>query len=163
MYKNIRTPRLQARQIFLESSRARWCRTRPHQLDVHNRESPRQNGPRLSQTGRRIRPTSKSQNLCAELLVGVAPPAPAPEITTESIEPPAPEITTASTEPPAQTLESTARVRLRSAHCRGDPDSTEHAWGGRATAGKAPAVLRLGVLLLGTPQADRQKVQILAL
>jgi hypothetical protein len=44
-------------------------------------------------------------------LVGVAPPAPAPEITTESIEPPAPEITTASTEPPAQTLDISASQR----------------------------------------------------
>ena len=44
-------------------------------------------------------------------LVGVAPPAPAPESTTGSIEPPAPEITTASIEPPAQTLDTAAPQR----------------------------------------------------
>jgi hypothetical protein len=43
------------------------CRPRPHQVDVHNRKSPRQNGPRLSYA-RRIRPNPKSQNLCDELL-----------------------------------------------------------------------------------------------
>ena len=44
------------------------CRPRPHQVDVHNQKSARQNGPRLSQA-RRIRPNPKSQNLCDELLV----------------------------------------------------------------------------------------------
>ena len=44
------------------------CRTRPHQLDVHNREGPRQNGPRLSQAGRSICITSTSQNLCDQVL-----------------------------------------------------------------------------------------------
>ena len=33
------------------------CRTRPHQLDVHNRKSPRQNASRLSKARRQIRPT----------------------------------------------------------------------------------------------------------
>src|SRR5271157_367840 len=37
-------------------------------MDVHNRKSPRQNGPRLSEACMRIRLTSKSQNLCAEVL-----------------------------------------------------------------------------------------------
>ena len=36
---------------------ATQCRTRPHQLDVHNRKSPRQNASRLSKARRQIRPT----------------------------------------------------------------------------------------------------------
>ena len=43
------------------------CRRRPHQLDVHNRKSPRQNGPRLSQAA--AEPQPKSHNHCAEVLV----------------------------------------------------------------------------------------------
>ena len=35
------------------------CRTRAHQLDVHNRKSPRQNGPRLPKAPAQIRPKSK--------------------------------------------------------------------------------------------------------
>src|ERR1700716_3438660 len=38
-------------------------------MDVHNRKSPRQNGPRLPKTHGQIRPNSKSQNLCDEVLV----------------------------------------------------------------------------------------------
>jgi hypothetical protein len=41
-----------------------------NQLDVHNRESARQNGARLSQARGHIRPQPKSQNLCDEVLVG---------------------------------------------------------------------------------------------
>src|SRR4030088_1398591 len=37
-------------------------------MDVHNRKSPRQNGPRLPKTHGQIRPNSKSQNLCDEVL-----------------------------------------------------------------------------------------------
>ena len=44
-------------------------RMRPHQLDVHNPKSPRQNGARLPQAHAQIRPKSKSQNLCDEVLV----------------------------------------------------------------------------------------------
>ena len=47
------------------------CRRRPHQMDVHNRKGPRQNGPRLPEARSNIRPQSKSQNLCAEVLVGL--------------------------------------------------------------------------------------------
>src|SRR3981081_3220842 len=41
-------------------------------MDVHNRKSPRQNGPRLPKTHGQIRPNSKSQNLCDEVLVSRA-------------------------------------------------------------------------------------------
>src|SRR5262249_11526123 len=44
------------------------CPTRSHQLDVHNRKSPRQNGSSISQVRSSIRPRSKSQNLCDEVL-----------------------------------------------------------------------------------------------
>ena len=47
---------------------AAQCRTCPHQLDVHNRKSPRQNGPRLSEA-HKPNTTPKSQNLCDEVLV----------------------------------------------------------------------------------------------
>ncbi len=50
---------------------AAQCRTRPHQLDVHDRKGSRQNRARLSETYGCFRPTPKSQNLCDELLVGV--------------------------------------------------------------------------------------------
>src|SRR3979411_165521 len=41
-------------------------------MDVHNRKSPRQNGPRLPKTHGQIRPNSKSQNLCDEVLADMA-------------------------------------------------------------------------------------------
>jgi hypothetical protein len=44
-------------------------RPRSHQLDVHNRKGPRQNGPHLSEARGRVRPSAKSQNLCDEVLV----------------------------------------------------------------------------------------------
>ena len=37
-------------------------------MDVHDRKSPHQNGPRLSQTRCQISPSSKNQNLCDEVL-----------------------------------------------------------------------------------------------
>jgi hypothetical protein len=44
------------------------CRTRPRQVDVHNRKGPRQNGPVLPKTRCQITPSSTSQNLCVEVL-----------------------------------------------------------------------------------------------
>jgi hypothetical protein len=48
------------------------CRPRPRQMDVHNRKSAGQNGARLSKPLSQIKPSSKSQNLCVEVL-GVTP------------------------------------------------------------------------------------------
>src|SRR6516165_2941416 len=48
------------------------CPTRPHQLDVHNRKSPRQNGSSISQARNSSGPGSKSQNLCDEVLAAIA-------------------------------------------------------------------------------------------
>ena len=46
-----------------------------HQMDVHNRESPRQNGPRLPRAGRlSASPKPKSHNHCAEVLAGTRYP-----------------------------------------------------------------------------------------
>jgi hypothetical protein len=53
---------------------------RPHQLDVHNPKSPRQNGARLPQAHAQIRPKSKSQNHCDEVL---EPHAPASRVLTD--------------------------------------------------------------------------------
>src|SRR6476660_2641857 len=44
------------------------CRSRPYQMDVHNRKSPRENGSCLSAASGSLRSHSKSQNLCAEVL-----------------------------------------------------------------------------------------------
>src|ERR1700759_63593 len=47
-------------------------RRRGYQMDVHNRKGPRQNGPCLSTTPGQLRSASKSQNLRAAVLVGLA-------------------------------------------------------------------------------------------
>src|SRR5258706_15710867 len=47
------------------------CRSLAYQLDVHDRKGPSQNGAHLSEAGSQIRPTAKSQNLCAEVLAPI--------------------------------------------------------------------------------------------
>jgi hypothetical protein len=64
-YRNPHAPRRRDCRL----GEAAQCRTRSHQLDVHNRKSPHQDGPGLSQARRRIRPAPESQNLCDEVLV----------------------------------------------------------------------------------------------
>ena len=63
-HRQLRSARRRNRSLAKAAQR----RTRSHQMDVHNRKSPHQNGPRLSQTYCQISPTSKSQNLCDEVL-----------------------------------------------------------------------------------------------
>src|SRR5246127_2205973 len=60
-----------ARRRNCRLGEATQCRTRPRQLDVHNRKSSRQNGAGLSQAHRQIRSSSTSQNLCDEVLAAV--------------------------------------------------------------------------------------------
>ena len=50
-----RSPRQRSRRMAATAKRRR----RPHQLDVHNRQGPRQNGPRLSRHGQRVKITVK--------------------------------------------------------------------------------------------------------
>src|SRR5258706_1682685 len=57
-----------ARRRNRRMGEAAQCRTRPHQLDVHDRKGSRQNRARLSETYGCFRPTPKSQNLCDEVL-----------------------------------------------------------------------------------------------
>src|SRR3984957_18674172 len=63
-HRELRAPRDRDRRLAEPTQ----LRARPNQLDVHNRKSARQNGPRLSEAGMRVRMTSKSQNLCDEVL-----------------------------------------------------------------------------------------------
>ena len=64
-HRKLHAPRRRDRRLGTTAQ----CRPRPHQMDVHNRKGPRQNGPRLPEARSNIRPQSKSQNLCAEVLV----------------------------------------------------------------------------------------------
>ena len=57
------TPRRRDRRLGAAAQRRR----RPHQMDVHNRKGPRQNGPRLSEAHKLTRP-QRVYNLCAEVL-----------------------------------------------------------------------------------------------